>query len=313
MSDKIEWYKEVLEIEPSSKVFFPLARLLSENDRKAEAVSVLRQGLERHPEFFEARLMLIDLLHDDTDGAQQSACEVSTVSGQLCAYPGFWDAWARHVEQTGGNRSLAFTLRFLAAYLKDRNLSLLDIFERGMNAACAKHPEAAPMPVEAKEKEAPESEPVPSKTPVSAGIEALERMSREKDARFASESFDVSADAEDGALQEEPACGKDASDFEEGAAERFSLRTRTMAALLADQGDFQGALDIYNELLAAAQNDEQRSELEMCIRNVRARMKSSVSMPEPVAEPAEEPLKSKQNLVKTLERLAQRLESRAVH
>ena len=30
MMDKIEWYREVLELEPSSKLFFPLARLLVE-------------------------------------------------------------------------------------------------------------------------------------------------------------------------------------------------------------------------------------------------------------------------------------------
>ena len=48
MTEKIEWYKEVLELEPNSKVFFPLARMLAEEQRFDEAVAVLEHGLERH-------------------------------------------------------------------------------------------------------------------------------------------------------------------------------------------------------------------------------------------------------------------------
>ena len=58
MTEKIEWYKEVLELEPNSKVFFPLARLLSEAGRTDEAVEILEQGLARHEDFLEARLFL---------------------------------------------------------------------------------------------------------------------------------------------------------------------------------------------------------------------------------------------------------------
>ena len=48
MTEKIQWYKEVLELEPNSKVFFPLARLLVEEGHLDEAVAVLEQGLARH-------------------------------------------------------------------------------------------------------------------------------------------------------------------------------------------------------------------------------------------------------------------------
>ena len=61
--EKAAWYREVLDLEPGSKVFLPYARLLLELDRADEAVSVLRDGLGRHPEFMEARLLLIDVLH----------------------------------------------------------------------------------------------------------------------------------------------------------------------------------------------------------------------------------------------------------
>ena len=58
MMDKIEWYREVLELEPSSKLFFPLARLLVEDGQPEAALETLRRGLERHPEFLEARLFI---------------------------------------------------------------------------------------------------------------------------------------------------------------------------------------------------------------------------------------------------------------
>ena len=44
MTEKIEWYKEVLELEPNSKVFFPLARMLAEEQRTDEAVEILEQN-----------------------------------------------------------------------------------------------------------------------------------------------------------------------------------------------------------------------------------------------------------------------------
>ena len=54
MKAKIEWYREVLELEPGSKVFFPLARLLGQSGETQEAIRVLRMGLARHPEYIEA-------------------------------------------------------------------------------------------------------------------------------------------------------------------------------------------------------------------------------------------------------------------
>ena len=71
MTEKIDWYKEVLELEPNSKVFYPLSRLLAEAGRTDEAVDTLEQGLARHEEFLEARLFLVELLHQL---GQDTAC-----------------------------------------------------------------------------------------------------------------------------------------------------------------------------------------------------------------------------------------------
>ena len=86
--EKAAWYREVLDLEPGSKVFLPYARLLLELDRADEAVSVLRDGLGRHPEFMEARLLLIDVLHKR---GEHAACggEVARLAG---LFP--WAFWA---------------------------------------------------------------------------------------------------------------------------------------------------------------------------------------------------------------------------
>ena len=121
MMEKIEWYQEVLEIEPSSKVFFPLAKLLLGNKQTQEAIAVLRQGLDRHPEFFEARLMLIDLLQQEQDAAAAMQ-EVKALGAKLFAYPGFWDAWAGSAA-TDEDKDMATALRLMAAFLRHSDLS----------------------------------------------------------------------------------------------------------------------------------------------------------------------------------------------
>ena len=44
MMEKIEWYQEVLKLDPDSKVFFPLAKLLRDSQQPDKAIEVLRVG-----------------------------------------------------------------------------------------------------------------------------------------------------------------------------------------------------------------------------------------------------------------------------
>ena len=67
LREKAQWYSEILELEPSSKIFFPYAKLLVQLNRQQEAATVLMAGLDRHPEFSEARLFLISLLMSSTE------------------------------------------------------------------------------------------------------------------------------------------------------------------------------------------------------------------------------------------------------
>jgi hypothetical protein len=80
-----------------------------------------------------------------------------------------------------------------------------------------------------------------------------------------------------------------------------------MADLLADQGDYLGALEIYRELAAASAGSEAR-ELAGLIAKMQAKIgkgAGGVKKPQPAALPG------KEKLLSTLEALAERLEARA--
>ena len=136
MKEKIDWYKEVLELEPGSKVFFPLARLLAENGQIPDALSTLRLGLGRHPEFIEARLYLIELLYTNGEYAQ---CEphVGQLTRLFSAYSGFWEAWGMCSAANGAARELPLALKFLALLFKEHDTCFGDVLEKGLQTFSA--------------------------------------------------------------------------------------------------------------------------------------------------------------------------------
>ena len=133
MTEKIEWYKEVLELEPNSKVFFPLARMLANEGSIEEAIEIIEKGLVRHPEFLEARLYCIELLHKC---GRLEACQahVERLSKMLSAYGEFWRAWASCIAamKESGSEDTASALRFLAANFLHGPVSLNKIIEEGL-------------------------------------------------------------------------------------------------------------------------------------------------------------------------------------
>ena len=87
------------------------------------------------------------------------------------------------------------------------------------------------------------------------------------------------------------------------------VRTRTMAAVLAEQGDLAGARAIYQELLAAAATDVERDELRALMDALGATGRPATQ--DPVQTPAADGPKSANRLADFLEALANRLETRA--
>ncbi|NJB66898.1 tetratricopeptide (TPR) repeat protein [Desulfobaculum xiamenense] len=284
MQTKIKWFREVLELEPASKVFFPLARLYFEDGKLEDAVSALRQGLERNPEHVEARFLLVEILHALGRGSE-AAAEVESITGMLSRYPAFWKVWAESCAPRAKDAALA--LSFLAANFQGRSISWSQVIERGLDSFYRG--------------EAPVGEAEPSVIDAAPAPKADAKPAARPAAHFVSP---------------EPAVVV-------GDEEEANLRTRTMADLLAEQGDYRGALDIYDELLAEAADDEEVDELEGIIANLKGRLRggparqATADESEPVAEVESEEdlppvgLPGKEKLLHTLEALAERLEARA--
>lgn len=401
MTEKIEWYKEVLELEPNSKVFFPLARMLANEGETEEAIDIIEKGLVRHPEFLEARLYCIELLHKC---GRIDACQphVERLSKMLSAYGEFWRAWASCIAamKESGSEDTASALRFLAANFLHGPISLSKIIEEGLTAVLGENRQDASLaaslnldgnkaalfqtaaPVnEAEPAAAQETAPVAAAAAVAAGAalgvaaaadafpvveEAAQPAAPADDDLL---NLDMTADAllTDEALFAEaasPAGGNDDmfADMEEEAAladldatlaaedlpdteapllpdtdsdaaadlaadlaldmsaesepaeeapqqETFSIRTRSMAEVLAEQGDIQGALEIYQELAQAAEGPE-KDELSQRIVTLQARLGGAVPTPAVEEAPAKAPT-GKEQVLSVLTSLAKGLESRA--
>lgn len=137
---KIEWYREIHQIEPNSKLFLPFARHLAEvgvaeNNPQLlnEAFDVLRQGLAFHPDFMEARLFLIELLNA-CDCKSQCGAEVARLASLFLSYPDFWDAWREHAISENESGDFAVALGFMSAILKDKSVSILQVLEAGLDS-----------------------------------------------------------------------------------------------------------------------------------------------------------------------------------
>lgn len=295
MTEKIEWYKEVLALEPNSKVFFPLARLLAAADRNDEAIEALEHGLERHGEFLEARLFLIELLYKTK---RQDACarQIERLSAMFFSYAGFWQAWAACLSSVEGEADTAAVLRFLAIHFLHGPISLHEALNRGVDTLqheAAKSNGAAAQP--------------------SRGIGGSASTSVVADDVATSGSVKPMPTA---LVWEEP-LSEDAASVtrdihgEDDGEEHFSLRTRSMAEVLAEQGDIKGALDIYNELAATATLPEECADLQHRIATLTARLGHQADAPQPGFTPEGENGKSTDRLISMLEVLAERVEARA--
>ncbi|MDR3175854.1 MAG: tetratricopeptide repeat-containing protein [Desulfovibrio sp.] len=294
MKQKIDWYREVLELEPGSRVFFPLAKLLAADGQAAEAVLTLKQGLLRHPDNVEARLLLVELLHLQQADAEVAA-EIERLGKILASYPGFWSAWCDNIADNPLMRDASLAMRFFSAALQGKSISWGDIISRGLNAVLS----AGETATGSGKSYAGASPHIDEKrtADASAGIRPAEASAVLQTA--------IAAPAANEA-EDEPGLADD----EEETDEPFSLRTRSMADVLAEQGDVQGALDIYQELLQSAAEEEKLT-LAQRIDELSRRLNNAGTEPEVSAEKAFLPGSESLKIVNLMESLAERLEARA--
>lgn len=273
MRRKIEWYQEVLALEPGSRIFFPLAKLFVEFGQFEDAERTLRQGLDRHPDSMEARLLLIQVLTrmERLDEAQE---HLQAVIKPLERYPAFWSLWAHQTSDK--DRDFAVFLMLVASHFTERPVKWTDVVIEGLSSLTER---------------------------LIGPIKATARKAREQAVEKPAPVPAASAPVSDG--QDTPYTGP--------APDAGSYRTRTMAELLASQGDFGGALGIYRDLWGRALDEHEKADLSSRIKTLEANLAAAPVMPHaPNVAPGEDPFgkHAKNRLMSTLEALAARLESR---
>ena len=305
--EKAAWYREVLDLEPGSKVFLPYARLLLELDRADEAVSVLRDGLGRHPEFMEARLLLIDVLHKR---GEHAACggEVARLAGLFRSHPDFWEAWGDVSASAGGSADLAVSLGFLGALFRHEGLTLADVLAAGLKALRAS-------PAGRDAAASPNASPAATSAPRFDDLPLIFAAEDSSPDGQNDVSSDISSEAASPFSFDALSTPSSASPFIPGdGQEKCSLRTRSMAEVLAEQGDVRGAADIYEELLVSCR-PEDRAALTSRLEDLRTRLgaeggASPVSRASASA-PARTVPSARNGMLDLLEKLAVRLETKA--
>ena len=294
MKQKIEWYREVLELEPGSRVFFPLAKLLAADGQLLEAVSTLQQGVLRHPDHVESRLLLVELLFLQ-DKREDAQTQIQNLGAMFKRYPGFWRAWSDDLARLPAMQDASMALRFFAAALSGTQLSWASVIEHGLRQVLG-DPQGEDLGLQAgtppshEEEVSPVQEPA---LPVADPHETAALVAMREEAPLAP-AMDAQGDEE----PDEP-------------EEAFSLRTRSMADILADQGDLAGALDIYQELIAADTTGD-LPELHARVEELMSQLASPQGGGTGKLEEKETvPTGENNRLVSLLESLAQRLEARA--
>ncbi len=312
MQEKIDWYQEVVDLEPSSKLFFPLAKMVAESDIP-RAVETLQSGLDKHPEFIEARLFFVELLHKNKnteDYGTRLKTQLGILSPMLMRYAGFWQAWGdSFLAETGelASNDKGLAVAFMGAMFENKNISVTDIFSAGLQAVMGKEFNPSTAPVASATPAQIDSE-LKSELPKKSNV-ALKNVPQVDAAAFMASQNTDNADLEG-----------------DESEEQFSLRTRSMAEVLAEQGDYSSALEIYNELVQVSENEEEKQDLESRIVTLRnmsgghgesgARM-AAKETPAPVTsqeagEAKENKVSSpgKERVISVLATLADRLENR---
>ncbi len=274
MRRKIEWYQEVLALEPGSRIFFPLAKLFVEFGQLEDAEKTLRQGLDRHPDSMEARLLLIQVLMrlEKLEEAQE---QLQAVIKPLERYPAFWSLWAHQTSDK--DRDFAVFLMLVASHFTDRPVKWTDVVIEGLSSLTDR---------------------------LIGPLKATARKARE---------LSLERSAATVAASPAPACDAQDTPYAGPAPDAGSFRTRTMAELLASQGDFGGALGIYRELWGRALDEREKADLSSRIKTLEANLAAApAGDAAPHIAPGEDPFgkHAKNRLMSTLEALAARLESR---
>lgn len=283
MNEKIEWYKEVLALEPHSRLFLPLAILYREAQEFDNALHVLKNGLKHHPEHLEARLLMAETLKDLKRPGEATAV-VDPLIRTADQFPFFWKTWAENraaIAAKSGHTDLAIGLRLTAAALDGQNIDWGGMLVNALLRT------------------------LPNQSPVAQTVaHPADCLGNQGETDFVIlEDDDANTSAATSAAQ--------------------GVRTRTMADLLAKQGDLAGALEIYEELWRQSGPGPERENMARVMNDLRTKIakifasrsaqqiRQGVGADHPPAGGSDKSRQPDNNFLTTLEALAHRLEQRA--
>ncbi len=317
MEEQEKFYLDVLELEPGSRLFYPLAEIYVRQGRLQEAQEVLRNGLKQHPGHFEARLLLASACHQLGD-AQASQDMVREIFSGLEIHPFFWETLSRGYEDSG-REAMALALGIISAESAGNRVSLADILQRGLKNFLNS----------GKGGEVPQGRPESEKAGETENEQSYPETAREESKNITEEQEEMPVAGSDGSfedIRDEDAEEVEDLDFEEPA------RTRSMADLLYRQGEYEQSLRIYRYLWESEMPGGQRRELEEIIAEVKKQLEPPTGEEDASKEAAEGSLPSgdisqdedlkemqedipekgeEESVVDTLSLLADRLEQRA--
>lgn len=296
MRESIEIFEEILKHDPSAKIFFPLAKLHQEAGAFEKGISVLQRGLENHPDHFDAKCLLVELLNQG--GRRQEAAVATEDLAQLIGKNvGFLKSWGQLLQDQGKDDA-ALALRFLTASLEGKEPRWTALFSRALDSTAIGTPSIPAARREDRLIEA--SHQLLSHDPVSGRQVSLGES--EPVLPIVSSSFEIEPLASVGSSQPEKVNGSKL-----GVQDDDSLvpNTRTMAEILTQQGAFDQALEIYNKLWENTPPGLEKEELGSHISFLKAKVTEKTSVPTSLNGD-----KAKDRVITTLESLVSRLESR---
>lgn len=248
MQDKITWYEEVLAQDPASPLFFNLAQLYLEQGDRGKALASLRSGLDRNPAHAQARLLLIQVLVE-ADRRDEARWYVDPLVAALGTCSHFWLLWSERA-QAEGQTDVAAALRFIGQDIHNGPLSWAQIMDKGLEALVQEA--SSRYQDEVREK-------------MKAGHE---------DSRTEPELADTESGPDEAAWD---VYVPDPSEGSQKIASQESLppngyRTVTMADILAGQGEYASAIEIYSQLLEEETGRERRQQIQERIHSLKRRM-----------------------------------------
>ncbi|MFO7728940.1 MAG: tetratricopeptide repeat protein [Desulfonatronovibrio sp.] len=273
--DKIKFYEQVLELEPESRLFFPLARLYFQQNELPKARKVLQKGLDKHAQHFEARLLLASILIREGDTAQARQIH-QKIFALLKNDHHFWESLVS-ILSSQDEKDLSLAAAFFARSGSDKPVTWTGVLRAGMNSLTEKRVQnKLPEPAE------------PDEGNIEAEVAADEPTGSEQGEMGSRPGLDTSS-ADDSRLSHDPDPNTDfpTSTAEQGENKSLDTaaqgdefeepeemtdfdieneaRTRSMADILYGQEEYAKALDIYQELWRNSQPGDDLKEIEELI------------------------------------------------